>query len=308
MSALSPLGVPVRPDTVVEVKHLNFDYGILGGHKPVLKDVSFSLPRGSRMILSGDNGAGKSTLLRVLAGRHIHRDDAALILGRNAYYDNSLNDKRAYLASDWGRRSVAFTGHGCAMTADIPVREMMADTQARNAARRDRLVELLGVDLDWRMHMLSDGQRRRVQIMLQLLIPAPLLLLDEITTELDVITRQDFLTYMKVVSETEGVTVIYATHIFDGLDDWMTHMAYMTDGAMPKFGPIEAFPEFAARRAAGSTSPLLRTIEAWLREGRDAKKARGVKVLEDASGGAVDELRGAAGNGYLPGRFNSGFN
>jgi hypothetical protein len=49
------------------------------------------------------------------AGRHIHHDDAALVLGRNAYYDNSLNNKRAYLASDWGRRSVAFAG-ACTLT------------------------------------------------------------------------------------------------------------------------------------------------------------------------------------------------
>ena len=40
------------------------------------------------------------------------------------------------------------------------------------------------------MHQLSDGQRRRVQIMLQLLRPCEVLFLDEITTDLDLITRQ----------------------------------------------------------------------------------------------------------------------
>ncbi|RYG51019.1 ATP-binding cassette domain-containing protein [archaeon] len=105
-----------------------------------------------------------------------------MVLGRNAFYDTSLNNHRAYLAGDWGRRTVAFTGHGCALQADIAVREMMADAQASFAARRDMLVSLLGIDLDWRMHHLSDGQRRRVQIMLQLLRPSSVLLLDEITT------------------------------------------------------------------------------------------------------------------------------
>ena len=59
---------------------------------------------------------------------------------------------------------------------------MMAEAQAEFRPRRDELAELLGVDLDWRMHQLSDGQRRRVQIMLQLLRPSQVLLLDEITT------------------------------------------------------------------------------------------------------------------------------
>lgn len=68
------------------------------------------------------------------------------------------------------------------MQADIAVRDMMVDLQTTYKERREMLVELLGVDLDWRMHQLSDGQRRRVQLMLQLLRPSKLLLLDEITT------------------------------------------------------------------------------------------------------------------------------
>ncbi len=60
------------------------------------------------------------------------------------------------------------------------------------------LMELLCINPEWRMHQLSDGQRRRVQIFLQLLRPSEILLLDEITTDLDVITRQDFLQFLKV--------------------------------------------------------------------------------------------------------------
>lgn len=45
--------------------------------------------------------------------------------------------------------------------------------------------------------------------------------------DLDLITRQDFLSYMKAISEADGVTIVYATHIFDGLDDWPTHIGYI---------------------------------------------------------------------------------
>jgi len=271
----------------------------------VLKGFDMSLPRGSRTLLVGDNGAGKSTLLRVLSGKHIHAPGAVCVLGRESYFDTALNEKRAYLGTDWGKRTVAFSGHNMPLVADIGVAEMMVDVQAEFRARRDELVELLGIDLTWRMHQLSDGQRRRVQIMLQLLRPVEVLLLDEITTDLDLITRQDFLAHIKLMSERDGVTIVYATHIFDGLDDWPTHLAFISDGALARFGPVASYPDLVEKRAAGVVAPLLRTVEHWMRRHRDERRAKGLAVIEKAAGGAVDELRGAGGNGYLSGRLGA---
>jgi CCR4-NOT complex subunit CAF16 len=61
-------------------------------------------------------------------------------------------------------RTVAFAGYGCPLQADIPVFGMMQKLQEEYPARRDELLDLLGVDLKWRMHQVSDGQRRRVQV------------------------------------------------------------------------------------------------------------------------------------------------
>lgn len=224
------------------------------------------------------------------------------VLGKDSFHDTALNSERAFLATDWGRRSVAFTGHGLPLQADVAVRDMMADQQNQYLPRRNELVDLLGIDVDWRMHQLSDGQRRRVQIMLQLLRPVAVLLLDEITTDLDLITRQDFLNYLRDCN----TTIVYATHIFDGLDGWATHIAYMDGGRLSKFGRVEEFTDLQQRVKEGTVAPLLRTIESWLRAARDSKRKSGVKLTEEASM-QVDELRGVNGNGYLSGRFNQGY-
>lgn len=50
------------------------------------------------------------------------------------------------------------------------------------------------------------------------------LLLDEITVDLDVLARADLLRFLKKECEERGVTIIYATHIFDGLEDWPSHI------------------------------------------------------------------------------------
>lgn len=116
------------------------------------------------------------------------------------------------------------------------------------------------------MHQVSDGQRRRVQIFLGLIRPFRILLLDEVTVSLDVVVRQDLLKYLKRESEQRGATILYATHIFDGLDDWPTHLHYLCNkghtGWQGKIGDLELYQTL---RAKGEPSPLLRIAESWLR-------------------------------------------
>jgi CCR4-NOT complex subunit CAF16 len=56
------------------------------------------------------------------------------------------------------------------------------------------------------------------------------LLLDEITVDLDVLGRADLMRFLVEECEVRGATIIYATHIFDGLEFWPTHVAYVARG------------------------------------------------------------------------------
>lgn len=59
----------------------------------------------------------------------------------------------------------------------------------RHKERRDKLLDILDVDLDWHMHAISDGERRRVQLCMGLMAPWDVLLLDEVSLFLLGITR-----------------------------------------------------------------------------------------------------------------------
>lgn len=87
------------------------------------------------------------------------------------------------------------------LQADIPVTGMMSKLQSAYPERRDELIRLLGIDPEWRMNRVSDGQRRRVQLFLGLVRPFEILLLDEVTVSLDVVVRQDLLRWLR--RETE---------------------------------------------------------------------------------------------------------
>ena len=107
---------------------------------------------------------------------------------------------------------------------------MMKSWQIANIERRNELVDVLEIDLNWRMNKVSDGQRKRVQIMLALLKPFKLLLIDEFTNELDVVVRYKLFKYLKKECEIRNASIIYATHIFDMVDDFCTDILFIANG------------------------------------------------------------------------------
>lgn len=289
----------------IDVKNLTFGYA---GRKPVLKNLNMQLTDGARCLLIGANGAGKSTILRILSGRHLTPDDTVAVLGRSAFHDCTLNFDRSYLDTDWGMRTVAFAGYGCPLQADTAVKDMMIKLQEEYPERRDELLKLLAIDPNWRMHQVSDGQRRRVQIFLGLIRPFKILLLDEVTVSLDVVVRVDLLKYLEKESNERGATIIYATHIFDGLDDWPTHLHYLTNqGDTGWQGLIKDNQFYQELRAKGEPAPLLRIAEKWLRAEMLADIAPEEPSGESYQIEKRDELKCGAdrGSGFSAGRMNA---
>uniref|UniRef100_A0A7S2RQ72 ABC transporter domain-containing protein n=1 Tax=Mucochytrium quahogii TaxID=96639 RepID=A0A7S2RQ72_9STRA len=275
----------------IEVKHLNFSYSNpYGGPVEALDDVSFTLEAGSRCLLIGANGAGKSTLLRILAGKHLHEKEQVQVLGQPAFYQTLGLSGISFLGGGW-TRSMAFVGNNVAYQADIPVKEMMTHLQEEFPERREELYRILEIDPEWRMHQVSDGQRRRVQIMLGLLRPFKLLLLDEMTVDLDILARKDLLNYLKDQCQQRGATIIYATHIIDGLDElqWPTDLLFLEAGRMVKFTKYQAIkPE-----------SLYQHIQAFLTEMKAQRPKPTPKKKTNA-----DQFKGFAHNGFKPGRMN----
>ena len=236
-------------DAAIDIRGLTFAYR--GAATPVLDGVDLTVRRGARVLVIGANGAGKTTLLRVIAGKHLVDRDAVRVLGRAAFHDPDLSTQ------------VEILGGRFPFDVDLRVDEIFARQVGIDVARRDRLVDVLGVELDWHMHAISDGQRRRVQLLLGLVRPRDVLLLDEISTDLDLIARCDLLAFLRDESERRGTTILYATHIFDTLAEWATDVVYLVGGRVARACPIGDVAELA-------TTPLVHVVEAWLR--RDQRK------------------------------------
>uniref|UniRef100_M4BCB9 ABC transporter domain-containing protein n=1 Tax=Hyaloperonospora arabidopsidis (strain Emoy2) TaxID=559515 RepID=M4BCB9_HYAAE len=185
--------------------------------------------------------------------------------------------------------------HAMAYSADMAVAEMMVQLQTEYAERREKLLKVLRVDPTWRLHRLSDGQRRRVQLFLALLRPSQLIVLDEILGTLDIVVRENVLTFLKEETDTRRATVLLATHIFDGTDVWASTVLYIRRGTVGFYGPIQACSD-------DRKVPMYKVVEHWLR----AELVEDDRIESEAvgEGGQLDlaNAQNRAG-GYAPGRL-----
>lgn len=264
----------------------------------VLKNINLTIPHGQRVLVVGGNGAGKSTLLGVLAGKHLTADDTATVFGRDSFRETMLNHLRTFVSADWGQRSVAFATHAMAYSADMAIDEMMVSLQKEYPERRDYLLRVLRIDPKWRLHRLSDGQRRRVQLFLALIRPSQLIILDEVLGMLDIISRENVLAFLKEETETRQATVLLATHIFDGTDVWASHVVYIKRGTIGFYGSLA---ECTQRN--GQVVPMYRAVEMWLRQELEEDD-----VMEQEAGAAADSTHSLSNaqnraGGYASGRL-----
>ncbi|KAJ0979980.1 hypothetical protein J5N97_015454 [Dioscorea zingiberensis] len=295
--------------TTVEIKGLSFTYPGIDGHPPpgsvpLIDGLSLTLRAGDRCLLVGSNGAGKTTILKIIGGKHMVGPEMVRVLGRSAFHDTALTSSGdlSYLGGEW-RRDVAFAGFEVSIQMDISAKKMIYGVSGVDPQRRDELIKVLDIDLSWRMHKASDGQRRRVQICMGLLKPFRVLLLDEITVDLDVLARANLLKYLTKECEERGATIIYATHIFDGLEAWPTHIVYVAQGKLQLALPLEKVKEM-------SNLSLMRTVESWLRKERDevrtrrmVRKANGLGEYEKSVEG--NPAKRVVNNGWAAGRLHS---
>ncbi|KAL3328567.1 hypothetical protein AABB24_035949 [Solanum stoloniferum] len=250
----------------IQVNGMQFSYDF---QSPIYFDFNLNIAPRSRCLLLGANGSGKTTLLKILAGKHmVGGKDVVRVLNFSAFHDTHLvcSGDLAYLGESWSK-NVGAVGE-IPLQGDFSAEHMIFGVEGVDPVRREKLLELLDIDLQWRMHKVSDGQRRRVQICMGLLHPYKVLLLDEVTVDLDVVARMDLLDFFKEECEQRGATIVYATHIFDGLETWATDLVYIQDGVLKRNEKLPELPELK------SSPNLLSVVENWLRSETPIEKKK----------------------------------
>lgn len=241
--------VPVIDKATLETKNLTYAY-VQG--KAELQDVTFSFHRGARILVVGANGAGKSTLLSILGGRRMIPRGYASILGKDCFNDPGAAASVMY-CGDWWRTNFFM---------NLKVADLLGNST--QTPRVQHLAEVLQVNLDWNINDLSDGQRRRCQLLEVLSTPRPVYLMDEITSDLDIFAREGILNFLRMECDIRGATIFYCTHIFDHLEGWATHFMHLSKGKVVRCCRMDEVEEYSKLLAAGDMTPLYSMVRHWI--------------------------------------------
>lgn len=209
--------VPIEPPYSITFDNVTLMYG--AARTPALEQVSFTVRAGHRVAVVGPSGAGKTSLVRLLTRAWDPNEGQVKVSGRGLR-DYALRDLRAalgvveqdtYIFNDTVRNNLLLARPD-ASEADL---EDVLQAAGLGAFVRDLP---LGLDTWVGEHgeQLSGGERQRLAAARVLLQNAPIILLDEVTANLDPLTEKALLDTL--YRETEGRTVLTITHRLVGLD------------------------------------------------------------------------------------------
>jgi ABC-2 type transport system ATP-binding protein len=205
------------------------------GARQALDSVTFAVEPATFAVLLGLNGAGKSTLFALITRLYATQS------GRIRIFDHDVRR-----ASGEALRILGVVFQSRTLDLDLSIMQNLLYHAALHGIRRreaqTRADEVLArIALKDRAHdkvrNLSGGQMRRVEIARALLHRPRLLVLDEPTVGLDINSRADILRYVRQLIATDGIAVLWATHLIDEVAD-NDHLIVLHQGQVLSDGPL----------------------------------------------------------------------
>ncbi|MDA1257509.1 MAG: ABC transporter ATP-binding protein [Chloroflexi bacterium] len=228
--------------SAVEAGDLSFSYG----DRPVLNDLSLTVPQGIAFGMLGANGSGKTTLVRLLAGLLQPATGQVRVLGHAP--EPGFSDRIGYMP----QLNALYMSLTVRENVDFFARMYGVKDRRKRAESVDSVLDLveLADRRDDRITSLSGGMRQRVSLAVALVHAPPVLLLDEPTVGLDPELRATFWEHFGRMTR-EGTTILVSSHTMDDASH-CDRLGFLRDGRFIAEGTPDEL-----RATTGSTSASL---------------------------------------------------
>lgn len=242
-------------DIVLSVRDFSVSYTAERGKVRAVSNVNFDLHAGETLALIGESGCGKSTLTLGLLG--LLPSSGAVDSGTLTYtrrdgqqVDMLALNRRQHRQFLWSECSMVFQGALNALNPVLKISQMVYDTaRAHGMGRKEArdsalsLFEKVRLDalrvFDAYPHELSGGMRQRVLLALALLLRPQVVIMDEPTTAVDILTQRSILEVLKQLRAELNFSVIFISHDLAVAAEIADTLATMYAGEIVEIGPVK---------------------------------------------------------------------
>ncbi len=237
--------------SVIECEKLSRDFRGAGGIAHALTDVSFRIGSGELVGLLGPDGAGKTTLLRLLCGLLKPTSGSASVLGFDTMKGASgIQSRIGYMPQKFGLYENLSVEENMRLYSDLNL--------VTEEARKKRFAELfdltrLGPFKNRQAGNLSGGMKQKLALACALVSRPPLMLLDEPTVGVDVLSRRELWAILKRISGENGATTILVSTTYMDEADYCGRTLTLFEGKLLSDLPPAKVRELAAGKSENPT-------------------------------------------------------
>lgn len=214
-------------------------------HITALKDINLSIPTGSVVGFLGSNGAGKTTLIKILCNLITPTYGTVLIDGESVQRNPSLPQKKIGVVLEGARNLYNFLS----IEDNLKYFSLLNSMEEQEfISTKERLLSLFQLD-DKRksiVNELSRGMQQKVAIMIAILKNPEILVLDEPTLGLDIISQINMKQFLLDVVKNRGTTLIISTHDAALVNDVCEKIAIFHEGMLREYNTLDALKQATA--------------------------------------------------------------
>lgn len=245
-------------DILVQFNHITIEYILNKQHLKAINDVSLQIEKGKVTAFVGESGSGKTTLVssllscisypgKITGGEVLFMDENGPI-NVATLSDKKINHFR------WEEVSMVFQASQSTLNPLMTIYDQFYETAYYHGKIKtkedkiafdekvEKLLDITKLDknrvLKSYPHQLSGGMKQRVMICFALLLDPKLIILDEPTTALDVITQEHIFNQLVEINKTMGITMILLTHDIGVVAKIADNIAVLYAGSVMEYGDV----------------------------------------------------------------------